>query len=231
MNPIIEGLQKAFELLISLDPEVYGIIILSLRVSGMAVFFSALITIPLGALIGLKEFRGKHLIVNTVNTLMGLPPVVIGLFVYLLLSQSGPLAPLDLLYTPTAMIIAQVIMGVPIVMGITISAVRSVGASVVDTATSLGATRWQLAWTVLSEARLGLLTAIITSFGAAISEVGAIMLVGGNIRFYTRTLTGAVFLYTRMGEFSMALALGIVLLILAFLVNAMLTHLQLREAR
>lgn len=229
MSSIIEGLQKAFGLLISLDPEAYGIIFLSLRVSGTAVFFSALIAIPLGALIGLKEFRGKHLIVNTVNTLMGLPPVVVGLFVYLLLSHSGPLAPLNLLYTPTAMIIAQVVMGVPIVMGITISAVRSVGASVVDTMVSLGATRWQLAWMVLSEARIGLLTAIVTSFGAAISEVGAIMLVGGNIRFYTRALTGAVFLYTHMGEFGMALALGIVLLTLSFLINSVLTHLQLRE--
>jgi len=205
--------------------------LLSLRVSATAVFFSALIAIPLGALIGLKEFRGRHLVVNIINTLMGLPPVVVGLFVYLLLSSSGSLAPLNLLYTPTAMIIAQLIMAVPIVMGITISSVRSVGANIVDTAVSLGATGWQLAWTVLSEARISLLTAIITSFGAAISEVGAIMLVGGNIRFYTRTLTGAVFLYTRMGEFGMALALGIILLALAFLINSVLTFLQLREIR
>ena len=230
MNPIVEGLGKALELLLRLDPEVFGIMFLSLRISGTAVFFGAVLAIPLGAFVALREFRGKHLIINLVYTLMGLPPVVAGLFVYLLLSSSGPLAPLDLLFTPTAMIVAQFIMAVPIIMGITISAVKAVPKNVVDTAISLGADRRQLVLMILSEARIGLIAAIVTSFGAAISEVGAIMLVGGNIRFFTRVLTGAVVLYTRMGEFGMAIALGIILLVLAFIINSILTYIQMRES-
>jgi tungstate transport system permease protein len=230
LNPIADGLWKALELLIRLDPEVFGVMFLSLRVSGTAVILGALLAIPLGTLIALREFRGKHLIVNFVYTLMGLPPVVAGLFVYLLFSSSGPLAPLSLLFTPTAMIIAQLVMAVPIIMGITISAVKAVPPNVVDTTVSLGANRRQLVWMILSEARIGLIAAIITSFGAAISEVGAIMLVGGNIRFFTRVLTGAVVLYTRMGEFGVAIALGIILLVLAFIVNSFLTYIQMRES-
>ncbi|UCH38312.1 MAG: ABC transporter permease [Candidatus Bathyarchaeota archaeon] len=229
MNPIADGLWKALELLIRLDPEVFGIMFLSLRISGTAVILGALLAIPLGTLIALREFRGKHIIVNFVYTLMGLPPVVAGLFVYLFLSSSGPLAPLSLLFTPTAMIIAQLVMAVPIIMGITISAVKAVPPNVVDTAVSLGANRRQLVLMILSEARIGLIAAIITSFGAAISEVGAIMLVGGNIRFFTRVLTGAVVLYTRMGDFGVAIALGIILLILAFVINSFLTYIQMRE--
>jgi tungstate transport system permease protein len=229
LNSITEGLWKAIELLLRLDPEVFGIMFLSLRVSGTAVFLAALLAIPLGAFIALREFKGNHLIINIIYTLMGLPPVVAGLFVYLLLSSSGPLAPLSLLFTPTAMIFAQFIMAVPIVMGITISAVKAVPKDVVDTAISLGANRRQLVLVILSEARIGLIAAIITSFGAAISEVGAIMLVGGNIRFFTRVLTGSVVLYTRMGEYGMAIALGVILLILAFIINSVLTYIQMRD--
>jgi tungstate transport system permease protein len=230
LNPVADGLWKALELLIRLDPEVFGIMFLSLRISGTAVFLGALLAVPLGALIALREFRGKHLLVNLVYTLMGLPPVVAGLLVYLFLSSSGPLAPLSLLFTPTAMIIAQLIMAVPIITGITISAVKAVPTNVVDTAVSLGANRRQLVLMILFEARIGLIAAIITSFGAAISEVGAIMVVGGNIRFFTRVLTGAVVLYTRMGDFGMAIALGIILLVLAFIINSILTYIQMREA-
>jgi len=229
LNSITEGLWKAIELLLRLDPEVFGIMFLSLRVSGTAVFLAALLAIPLGAFIALREFKGNHLIINIIYTLMGLPPVVAGLFVYLLLSSSGPLAPLSLLFTPTAMIFAQFIMAVPIVMGITISAVKAVPKDVVDTAISLGANRRQLVLVILSETRIGLIAAIITSFGAAISEVGAIMLVGGNIRFFTRVLTGSVVLYTRMGEYGMAIALGVILLILAFIINSVLTYIQMRD--
>lgn len=229
MNPILEGLKKALELIISLDPEIFGIMFLSLRVSGTAVFLAMFLSIPLGALVALREFRGKHLIINLVYTLMGLPPVVAGLFVYLLLSSSGPLAPLDLLFTPTAMVLAQFIMAVPIIMGITVSAVKAVPRNVVETAIALGSNRWQLVMMILSEARIGLITAIITSFGAAISEVGAIMLVGGNIKFFTRALTGSVVLYTRRGEYDMAIAVGVILLILAFIINSILTHIQMRD--
>ena len=231
MNPIIEGIWKALELLTKFDPEVFGIMFLSLRVSGTAVCLAATAAIPLGSFIALREFKGKHLIINFVYTLMGLPPVVAGLFLYLLLSSSGPLSPLDLLFTPTAMIIAQFSMAIPIIMGITISAVKSVPKNVVETAISLGSNRWQLILMILSEARIGLITAVITSFGAAISEVGAIMLVGGNIRFFTRVLTGAVVLYTRMGEYGIAIALGLILLILAFLINSILTYIQMRDSK
>ncbi len=230
MNSITEGLWKAFELLTSLDPEIFGIMILSLRVSGTAVLLAILVAIPFGVFIALREFKFKHIIINIVYTLMGLPPVVAGLFVYLLLSSSGLLAPLTLLFTPTAMIFAQFIMAVPIVTGITISAVKAVPKNVVDTAVSLGADKRQLIFTILSEARIGIIAAIITSFGAAISEVGAIMLVGGNIRFFTRVLTGSVVLYTRMGEYGMAIALGVILLILAFIINAALTYIQMRDS-
>jgi len=205
--------------------------LLSLRVSGTATLSAALTAIPFGAIIGLREFPGRRLLINVINTLMGLPPVVVGLVVYLLLSSRGWLGPLNLLYTPTAMIIAQLVMCVPIVAGITISSVRSVEKRVVDSAKTMGATTWQISWTILSEARTGLLTAVITAFGAAISEVGAIMIVGGNIQYYTRALTTAIVLQTRMGEFGLALALGIILLALSFAVNLVLTHLQLREVR
>ena len=231
LEPLVEGLIRAFQLIASFDPEVYGIMFLSLRVSGTATILAALVAIPFGAFVGLHEFVGRRLLINVVNTLMGLPPVVVGLVVYLILSSRGWLGPLNLLYTPTAMIIAQLIMCVPIVAGITISSVRSVEKKVVDSAKSLGATDWQVSWTILSEARTGLMTAIITAFGAAISEVGAIMIVGGNIQYYTRALTTAIVLETRMGEFDLALALGIILLALSFAVNLLLTHLQMREAR
>ncbi|MBS7648037.1 MAG: ABC transporter permease [Halobacteria archaeon] len=226
MDPIIEGLIKAFWLLISLDPEVYNIMLLTLRVSGTAVIVGALLGVPIGAMVALRDFVGKSFFVSIVNTLMGLPPVVVGLFVYLLLSSSGPLGPLQLLYTPTAMIIAQLIMALPIVVGITTSTVSSVDKTIRDKALSLGATRLQLALTILREAKLGLLTAIIVSFGATISEVGAVMIVGGNIRWTTRVLTTAIVFETELGEFAMAIALGMILLLLAFIVNWVLTRMQ-----
>ncbi len=231
MNPIIDGFFKAVELLISMDREVYGIMLLSIRVSGSAVAIATLLGIPIGAFLGLREFRGKRLLLTLTNTLMGLPPVVIGLVTFLLLSSAGPLGPLELLYTPTAMILAQFIICLPIVVGITASAVRSVDRSVVDTAISMGATDSQLVLTILGEARIGILMAVITGFARAISEVGAIWIVGGNIRYYTRALTTAIVLETARGEFSVAMALGIILLALAFVVNLLLSHLQETEAR
>jgi len=226
LNPILEGLLKAFWLIVSFDPEVYEIMFLSLRVSGIAVLIGALLGVPSGATVGLKEFFGKRFLVSIVNTLMGLPPVVVGLLVYLLLSTSGPLGAFQLLYTPEAMIIAQLIMVVPIVMGVTISSVSSIGKAIREKALSLGATNWQLTLKVLREARLGILTALIVSFGAAISEVGAVMIVGGNIRWATRVLTTAIVFETELGEFGLAIALGVILLLLAFVINWALTYLQ-----
>lgn len=226
MNPILEGLVKALWLLVSLDPEVYGIMFLSLRVSGFAVILGAALSIPCGATVALRDFRGKRFLMSIINTLMGLPPVVVGLLVYLLLSTSGPLGPFQLLYTPTAMIIAQLIMVVPIIIGVTVSAVSAVDKGIREKALSMGATGWQLTVTILREAKIGLLTAVIVSFGAAISEVGAVMIVGGNIRWITRVLTTAIVFETELGEFGIALALGIILLLLAFIINWVLTQLQ-----
>jgi len=226
LDPILEGLIKAFWLLVSFDPEVYGIMFLTLRVSGIAVILGAILGVPTGATVALREFAGKRFFISMVNTMMGLPPVVVGLFVYLLLSSSGPLGPLQLLYTPTAMIIAQLTIAAPIVVGVTLSAVGSVDKAIRDKALSLGATRFQLTLTILKESRLGLVTAVILAFGAAVSEVGAVMIVGGNIRWATRVLTTAIVFKTELGEFSVAIALGIILLLLAFIINWLLTQMQ-----
>jgi tungstate transport system permease protein len=231
LNVILEGLIKAFWLIISFNPEIYSIMFLTLKVSGAAVAIGSLIGIPGGAAIGLKDFPGKRFLISIINTLMGLPPVVVGLFVYLLLSASGPLGALQLLYTPIAMIIAQLIMVVPIVIGITVSSVSSVDKSVRDKALSLGATRLQLMATILKEARVGLLTAVIAAFGGAISEVGAVMIVGGNIKWATRVLTTTIVIETELGEFDVAIALGIILLLLAFIVNWILTQMQWKGAK
>lgn len=231
MSAILEGLIRALWLLISFNPEVYSIILLTLRVSGIAIAIGAFLGIPTGATIALRDFAGKRLLISIVNTLMGLPPVVVGLLVYLILSTSGPLGPLQLLYTPAAMIIAQSIMAVPIVTGVTISSIGAVDKAIHDKAVSLGATRSQVTMTILKEARLGLLMAIIVAFGAAISEVGAVMIVGGNIRWATRVLTTAIVLETELGEFSVAMALGIILLLMSFLVNWVLTQMQWKGMR
>jgi len=232
----LEVLLRAFQLIFSLSPEVLSITLLSLRVSGTAVLIGALIGVPIGMVLGLVQFRGKrnlmHFIDITlrsiVNTFMGLPPVVVGLVVYLLLTASGPLGVLGLLYTPTAMIITQLIMVVPIIIGVTMSAVGSVEKAVREKALSLGATDRQAAWMVLREARMGVLTAIIVAFGAAISEVGGILITGGNIRWVTRTLTTAIVVEVELGNFALAISLGIILLSLAFAINLTLTIIQLR---
>ncbi|MFQ5892639.1 MAG: ABC transporter permease, partial [Candidatus Methanofastidiosia archaeon] len=185
----------------------------------------------LSTFLSFKDFFGKKFIVNLVHTLMGLPPVVVGLVVYLLLSRKGFFGGLDLLYTPNAMIIAQLLMAIPVITGVSFAAIQGVGREIRETALSLGATELQSALALLKEARFGLITAIIAGFGAAISEVGAIIIVGGNIRFHTRALTTAIVLETRKGNFEMAMALGIVLLSLAFLVNLLLTLLQQKGVR
>jgi len=182
LNEIIEGFFKAIQLILSLDPEVLNITLLSLRVSGTAVILASIVGLPTGTHLGLYNFKGKQIVTNLVNTMMGLPPVVVGLFVFLLLSRSGPLGPLGLLYTPLAMIIAQFILATPIVTGITMAAVSNVDRAVKETAISLGATESQLIWTILKETRTSILSGIIVAFGQVLSEVGAIMIVGGNIR-------------------------------------------------
>ncbi|HEY4690744.1 MAG TPA: ABC transporter permease [Anaerolineae bacterium] len=202
------------------------IVALTLRVTGSALLISAIIGVPLGAMLGLVRFRGRRLATALLYTGMGFPPVVVGLFVYVLLSRSGPLGTLSWLFTPTAMIAAQVVIAFPLVTGLTMSAVASVDPALRQQVYALGATRWQIGWTVLREARVGVTAAIVAAFGGIISEVGAVMLVGGNIDGQTRVLTTAIVLYTRQGDFALAMALGVFLIGITFLVNLLLLRLQ-----
>jgi tungstate transport system permease protein len=213
------------------DSALLEIILLSLRVSGTALLFSVLIGVPLGAALGLGRFVGRRLVIAFMYTGMGFPPVVIGLFVYLLLSRSGPLGRLDLplapeLFTPGAMVISQSIIAFPLVAGFTMAAVMGVDKGLRQQVRSLGATNWQTTLAVLTEARIGVIVAIIAGFGGIISEVGAVMLVGGNIEGRTRVLTTAIVLETRQGNFEMALALGAVLLAITFVINVAMLRLQ-----
>ncbi len=231
MDDIVQGFIQAIELIIERDPALWEIVLLSLRVSGVALLISTLIGIPLGALLGMSRFAGRSLLIVLVYTGMGFPPVVIGLFVYLLLSRNGPLGQLEAamiprLFTPAAMIVAQSIIAFPLVAGFTMAAVLGVDPQIRIQTRALGATRWQSALTTLSEARIGVLVAIIAGFGSIISEVGAVMMVGGNIENKTRVLTTAIVLETRKGNFDLAMALGIILLSLAFLANFLMLRLQ-----
>jgi tungstate transport system permease protein len=231
MNDLLQGFVQAFELIIEGDPLLWEIVLLSLRVSGIALFISTLIGIPIGAFLGLSRFAGRSLFIILIYTGMGFPPVVIGLFVYLLLSRTGPLGQIDAeflprLFTPAAMIFAQCIIAFPLIAGFTMAAVLGVDPDIRLQARALGATRWQTMLTILSEARIGVLVAIVAGFGSIISEVGAVMLVGGNIEGKTRVLTTAIVLETRKGNFELAMALGIILLSLAFLANFLMLRLQ-----
>ena len=227
MNVIIEAIIGAINLLRELDPELLGIVALTLRVVGGGLFFSILIGLPLGVGLGLsRKIPAQGLVLPLLYTGMGMPPVVAGLFVFLFFSNQGPLGHLRWLFTPQVMVVAQTLIALPLMVGLTLTAVQSVDPMLNLQVRSLGATRFQLGWTILSEAKLGLFAAIVTAFGSIISEVGAVMLVGGNIQGETRVLTTAIVLETRKGNFSLALALGIVLLILSFLGNYMLFKLQ-----
>lgn len=230
MNILFEVLQNALQLLFSFDRELLDIVALTLRVTGLAMLFAMLIGIPVGAGLGLMgRIPAAGCLLPLIYTGMGLPPVVVGLCVYLLLSNQGPLGDLGWLFTPSAMVFAQTIIALPLVVGLTLTAVKSADPLLHLQVRSLGATRWQLAWTVLRESRLGMFAAIVAAFGSIISEVGAVMLVGGNIQGETRVLTTAIVLETRQGDFALALALGIILLGLAFVTNLALYGLQKRE--
>jgi tungstate transport system permease protein len=226
MDDLARGFAHAVQLILGGDATLFEIVALSLRVSFIALVIAMLFGIPIGALMGLSRVRAHGLITILLYTGMGLPPVVVGLFVYLMLSRSGPAGALGWLFTPTAMIVAQVIIAFPVVAGLTMAAAQSVDPQLRLQARALGATRVQEAWVVLSEARVGLIAAIVAAFGAIVSEVGAVMLVGGNIEGKTRVLTTAIVLNTRTGDFDLALALGIILLALAFGVNGALLRLQ-----
>lgn len=226
MSRLLAGIVEAFKLVAALDPYLMRIVLLSLRVSGTAIIIGALLGVPLGAYLGLKPERKTALASKVIYTLMGLPPVVAGLLIYLLLSRQGPLGVLGLLYTPTAMITAQVALALPIITGLTMVGVRSHGREVEETARTLGAGPLLTAWTVVRESRIAIFGAVVTGFGRVVAEVGAVMIVGGNIEGHTRVMTTAIVLETSKGNFELAIGLGLVLLILSFLVNTLLYNLQ-----
>jgi tungstate transport system permease protein len=229
MDLIFEGIKKAFWLLITFDPEVMSITFLSLQVSGSATFISLFIGISIGATVALSKFPGRRIVVSLINTGMALPPVVVGLFVTIFLWRNGPLGVLGVLYTPTAMIIAQTVIATPIVMGITLASIQQLPQKLRLQILALGATRIQMVWILIKEAKLPLLAAVMAGFGGVISEVGASIMVGGNIMGYSRVLTTATVMETSRGNFDIAIALGIILLLLAYLINLILTQIQQRE--
>ncbi|MEJ6500763.1 MAG: ABC transporter permease [Rhodobacterales bacterium] len=219
MTELLDGLRAAFWLIVTLDHELLEISLRSLQVTLTALFFACLIGIPFGTFLAVYRFRYRRLVIAVANALMGLPPVVVGLIVYIFLSRSGPFGVLGLLFTPTAMIIAQVIIITPLIASITHQAMRELWADYHDLLISLNASKWQRVKTLMWDGRRNLLTAALAGFGRAIGEVGAIMIVGGNIDKVTRVLTTAIALETGKGDFAMALGLGFVLIGLALFVN------------
>jgi tungstate transport system permease protein len=226
---IWQGITKAIELLFGGDTEVWSITWLSIRISGSATLISLLLGMPLGIALALTRFPGRSVVVALVNTGMGLPPVVVGLFISILLWRSGPLGFLELVYTPSAMIIAQVVIAFPIVAGLTMASFQSLDPNLALQMLGIGASKLQTLWLLCKEARLPLLAAVMAGFGGVISEVGASMMVGGNIRGQTRVLTTATVLETSKGNFDVAIALGLILLSLCFALNFFLTHVQQRD--
>lgn len=231
MDLVVQGLVKAFRLLLSGDPEVLEITLLTLRVSGLATLISLFLGVPLGLYLAVARFRGRELVVGAVNTGMGLPPTVVGLWVSILLWRNGPLGMLGLMYTPTAIVIAQAVIALPVVTGLTMAAVQQLSPKLRLQVLALGASPLQFWWIILREVRFGILAAVMAGLGSVISEVGASMAVGGNVRGYTRVLTTAIVLEVSKGNFDMALALGFVLMVLTYSITYILTIVQQRRRR
>ena len=229
MELIGQGLLEAVRLLLAGDREVWSVTWLSLRISATATLLALASGIPLGTALALSRFTGQGFLISLVNTGMGLPPVVVGLFVTIVLWRSGVLGFLELLYTPTAMVLAQLVIAAPIVIGLTLAAIQQIPDKFRLQLLALGASRPQMVWTLLKEARLPMLAAVMAGFGAVISEVGASLMVGGNIKGSTRVLTTATVLETSKGNFDVAIALSLILLVLMFLVNWALTWIQQRR--
>jgi len=215
--------------LLAMRGELLEILLMSLLVSGGAVVISMLLGVPLGIWMGLHRFPGRRFLVTLVNTGMGVPPVVVGLLVFLLLARSGPLGGLELLYTPSAMILAQVLIALPLVAGVTLAAIQALDQRLTLQILSLGASRLQLYGKLILEARLSMVAALAAGFGSIISEVGAVMMVGGNLKGDTRVMTTAIVLATRQGQFALAIALSVLLLALTLAVNALFTSVQQRK--
>lgn len=228
MEEIIQGVEKAIELIITGNPEVMDIAIRSLEISFASTLLASLICIPIGALIHYHNFFGKKLLISIIQTFYSVPTVCVGLFVFLLISRKGPLGVFGLLFTPLGMVIAQTILISPLIVGLTISALSGIGKEVKETALSLGASKFQAILTIIKEARFGIVGAIIMGFGRAISEVGVAMMIGGNIRGFTRVFTTAIALETSQGDIPLAIALGIILLLIAVVINLILSRIQQR---
>lgn len=226
MEYFLDGLAAALRLIFGFDPEVYAIVWTSLRISLTATLLGAVAAVPLGILVALHEFPGRRLLLQTLNTLMALPTVMVGLLLYGLFTRQGPLGGLGLLYTPTAVIIGQCLLVLPIIWNLSISAAASADPRLRQACLSLGAGSHQVGLMFLNEVRFPLMAAVVTGFGRAIGEVGIAMMLGGNIAGFTRTMTTAIALETSKGEFEFALALGLLLLVVAFLVNGLLQRFQ-----
>ncbi|GBE05445.1 MAG TPA: ABC transporter permease subunit [Nitrospirae bacterium] len=228
MHSISEGLIKAFSLIGSFDADLLKIIFLTLEVSGVALLIATALGLPLGALVGLRKFPLQRVAISLMNTFMGLPPVVVGLFLYLILSRSGPLGFMGLLYTPLAMILAQTILALPIIASLSHSAIVNVDPIIRQASITLGATPVQVTLNIMKEARYGIMSGIIAGLGRVMAEVGAVLIVGGNIAGYTRVMTTTIALETDKGNFELAIALGIILLVLSLAIN-MFLHLVQRK--
>ncbi len=228
MESLWQGFVKAVELIINLDPEVMEIAGRSLRIAITSSIIASLISIPLASVIHFNNFRGKRVLVNLIQTLYFIPTVAVGLFVFVFLSRAGPLGGLGLLFTPSAIIIGQVILISPIILGLTISALSGIDRTLIDTARSLGASGFQITILILKEARFAVMAAVIMGFGRAISEVGISLMIGGNIRGFTRVITTAISLETSKGDIELSIALGLILIFLALVANILLNRIQQR---
>jgi tungstate transport system permease protein len=229
MDFLFNSIAKAFQLIASFDPELIGIVLRSLKVSGIAIIIAAAVGFLITLILDLKDFVGKNVLVTVINTFMGLPPVVAGLVLYLILSRSGPLGFLHLLYTPAAMVIAQVLLATPIIAGLSYAAVVSVDPSLRFTALTLGATPFQASIKIMKNTRYSIMAAVLAGLGRVMAEVGAVLIVGGNIAGYTRVMTTAIALEADKGDFELAVALGIILLFISFALNGSLFYLQKKE--
>lgn len=229
MDLVVEGFKKAIAMIVSGDPEIIAITLLTLRVSLTSMLVSALFGLPLGMLLGLSRFKGRKLLLVFINIGMGLPPVVAGLWITMLLWRSGPLGDFSLLYTPTAIVMAQVLVSLPIVTGLTCSAFQQISDKMLLQIKALGATKWQTILLLLKETKIAIVAALMAAFGRVIAEVGAAMMVGGNVQGETRILTTAIVMEVSKGDFDVALALSFIIMAVAFIITALLTFLQQRK--
>ncbi len=229
MDYILTGLSDALKMIVSFDPEVIRIVLVSIRISTSSIILATLAGVPLGFYVAIRDFWGKRAVITVLNTLMALPTVVVGLLVYSLISRRGPLGPIGLLYTPWAMIIGQTILAFPIVAALSLSATQGIDKRVEKTALTLGASNLRTAFFILAEGKFALLSAIIAGFGRVFAEVGVSMMLGGNIRGFTRNITTAIAFETGKGEFALGIALGLILLTVAFSINILFHYFQKRR--